>query len=193
MSAYEDFLASKTRQPTANGIDIDDLPLSLFPHQSSVVRWAGRQGRAAAFLDTGLGKTRIQLAWLDAMRQGGRGLAGRASVETCDSLLWRARDGCGMGIGRRVTGTFPGAHDVVEHSVNAHIGGHRLKMSADRGAFKSGSGLGCLRFYRYGGVGACARHTGAVAANFGTGAGDDHGIFSSRYGLLRDYANTTLD
>ncbi len=74
MSAYEDFLASKTRQPTANGIDIDDLPLSLFPHQSSVVRWAGRQGRAAAFLDTGLGKTRIQLAWLDAMRQGGRGL-----------------------------------------------------------------------------------------------------------------------
>lgn len=72
--SYADFLARKERRNPADGIDADDLPPSLFHHQTDVARWAARRGRAAAFLDTGLGKTRIQLAWADAMRQGGRAL-----------------------------------------------------------------------------------------------------------------------
>ena len=71
---YADFLARKTRRPTDDGFDLDNLPASLFHHQADVVRWAARKGRAAAFLDTGLGKTRIQLAWADAMRRDGRAL-----------------------------------------------------------------------------------------------------------------------
>jgi len=72
--SYADFLARKTRTLTDDGFDLDDLPASLFHHQADVVRWAARKGRAAAFLDTGLGKTRIQLAWADAMRRDGRAL-----------------------------------------------------------------------------------------------------------------------
>lgn len=71
---YADFLAAKKRIKPADGITDVDLPASLFHHQADVVRWAAEQGRAATFLDTGLGKTRIQLAWADAMRQGGRAL-----------------------------------------------------------------------------------------------------------------------
>lgn len=72
--SYADFLAAKRRRNPDDGLDAIDLPPSLFPHQVEVARWAARKGRAAAFLDTGLGKTRIQLAWADAMRQGGRAL-----------------------------------------------------------------------------------------------------------------------
>ncbi|MCA8976115.1 MAG: helicase [Planctomycetes bacterium] len=68
MTAYAEFLARKRVGSLNGGIDIDALPSSLFHHQEQVVRWAGRVGRAAAFLDTGLGKTRIQLAWAEAMR-----------------------------------------------------------------------------------------------------------------------------
>lgn len=66
---YADFLAAKRARAPHAGItlDPDDLHPSLFPHQREVVRWAAERGRAAAFLDTGLGKTRIQVAWLDAM------------------------------------------------------------------------------------------------------------------------------
>lgn len=72
--SYADFLARKTNRLPDDGIEADDLPVSLFHHQTDVVRWAARKGRAATFLDTGLGKTRIQLAWADVMRQGGRAL-----------------------------------------------------------------------------------------------------------------------
>jgi len=72
--SYANFLASKAVDVADVGRDLTDLDPSLFHHQAEVVRWAGRVGRAAAFLDTGLGKTRIQLAWADGMRGNGRAL-----------------------------------------------------------------------------------------------------------------------
>jgi len=39
----------------------------LFPFQRDLVQWALRRGRAALFADTGLGKTRQQLTWADAV------------------------------------------------------------------------------------------------------------------------------
>lgn len=74
MSAYGQFLAAKSRAITDAGLADVNLPSSLFPHQEQVTRWAARRGRAAMFLDTGLGKTRAQLAWADVMRQGGAAL-----------------------------------------------------------------------------------------------------------------------
>lgn len=61
------------------GFELDpaDVPVgALFPFQRHIVSWAVRQGRAAIFADTGLGKTRMQLVWLDLMTSyaGGRGL-----------------------------------------------------------------------------------------------------------------------
>lgn len=74
MSDYDAFLRSKRRRAESSGIEVTDLPPSLFPHQVAVTEWAARRGRSAAFLDTGLGKTRIQLAWADTVRQGGAAL-----------------------------------------------------------------------------------------------------------------------
>lgn len=64
-SDYEAFLSSKMLVAPATGItvDPDDLHPALFPFQRDAVRWALRKGRAALWLDTGLGKTLCQLEW----------------------------------------------------------------------------------------------------------------------------------
>lgn len=46
-----------------------ELMPGLFPHQRDLVNWALRRGRAAIFADTGLGKTRMQVAWADVVRR----------------------------------------------------------------------------------------------------------------------------
>lgn len=65
MIPYADFLASKRRDWTGCGIDVDEtaLPGPLYPFQSRLAAWALRKGRAALWCDTGTGKTRMQLAW----------------------------------------------------------------------------------------------------------------------------------
>ena len=62
---YEGFLASKRRLQVTSGVSVsdDDIHPMLFPFQRDVTRWALRKGRASVFLDTGLGKTFIQLEW----------------------------------------------------------------------------------------------------------------------------------
>lgn len=64
---YQDFIRSKVRSAKPKGFEvaIGDLPPMLKPWQAECVRWALRQGRAALFEDTGLGKTFQQLAWAD--------------------------------------------------------------------------------------------------------------------------------
>lgn len=62
--AYESFLATKRRSVEATGIATDvALSPSLFPFQAAVTRWALRRGRAALWLDTGLGKSRCAIEW----------------------------------------------------------------------------------------------------------------------------------
>lgn len=67
MTTYAEFLAAKRQRLARYGPDCSpiDLPSSLFDFQRHIVAWAVRQGRAAIFADTGLGKTRMQLAWAD--------------------------------------------------------------------------------------------------------------------------------
>ncbi len=64
---YQQFLASKGRLWSGVGhpISPDALPAWCFPFQRRLTAWALRKGRAALFADTGLGKTRMQLAWAD--------------------------------------------------------------------------------------------------------------------------------
>lgn len=45
------------------------LPDGLFDHQTALVTWALRRGRAAIFADTGLGKSRMQIAWADQVHR----------------------------------------------------------------------------------------------------------------------------
>lgn len=65
MNTYQEFLKSKRLIVPVVGKRVEDSEIhpSLFPFQRDVVRWAVRKGRAALFLDTGLGKTRCSLEW----------------------------------------------------------------------------------------------------------------------------------
>jgi len=76
MGAYEEFVARKLRFQSGSGLDVEPRDYGLFPHQQDLVRWALRRGRAAIFADTGLGKSRMQVAWADTIAR-----------ETCGDVL----------------------------------------------------------------------------------------------------------
>lgn len=68
---YLDFCKTKLAHRPPTGIGHESLPTSesfakryeLFPFQADIVREALLRGRCAIFADTGLGKSRMQLAW----------------------------------------------------------------------------------------------------------------------------------
>lgn len=62
---YQEFLRGKLIGVRNYGKQISDSDINpmLFPFQRDVTRWATGKGRAAVFLDTGLGKTFVQLEW----------------------------------------------------------------------------------------------------------------------------------
>lgn len=67
---YAEYVQTKlTRIPPTGIASGFSVPASMFPHQSALTAWAIRRGRAAIFADTGLGKSRMQLAWADAVRR----------------------------------------------------------------------------------------------------------------------------
>lgn len=97
---YAEFLASKAPRPQAVGIEPSDMPAHLFDFQADCVRFALRQGRAAMFLDTGLGKTRIQLEWA---RQAAEASNGRALLLTPLAVARQIeREGAALGYPVRV-------------------------------------------------------------------------------------------
>jgi len=58
---YTDFLESKKHSEMNYGIECNWFPDGLFDFQTHVTQYAIRKGRCAVFLDTGLGKTIIEL------------------------------------------------------------------------------------------------------------------------------------
>jgi len=67
---YEAFVSKKLAMVMPSGLArIPELPESLFPHQKALTTWALKRGRAAIFADTGLGKSRMEVAWADAVRK----------------------------------------------------------------------------------------------------------------------------
>lgn len=67
---YADFVSTKlTRVPPTGIVEPVTLPGSLFDFQRAIVTWAIKRGRAAIFADTGLGKSRMQVAWADAVNR----------------------------------------------------------------------------------------------------------------------------
>ena len=69
MSIYSDFVAKKLTATPPVGLNADIKDYGLFPHQRDLVRFSLRRGRSAIFADTGLGKTRMQIAWADTVNR----------------------------------------------------------------------------------------------------------------------------
>lgn len=65
--SYSEVIDAKRRAHVPSGFAHEPPTGPLFPHQRDLVRWACKLGKAAVFADTGLGKTRIQLAWANAV------------------------------------------------------------------------------------------------------------------------------
>ena len=68
MKEYEDFLLAKVKNITESGFKVKSLNTNLFEFQKHIVKEALRKGKYAIFADTGLGKTIMQLAWAEAVR-----------------------------------------------------------------------------------------------------------------------------
>ena len=64
---YHEFIASKVLMASPCGFEADIDTPHLFEWQALIVQWALGRGKAAVFADTGLGKTRIQLVWANAV------------------------------------------------------------------------------------------------------------------------------
>ncbi len=63
---YDKFISKKLETILPCGLDYPySIPASLFDFQRDLVQWGLRRGRAAIFADTGLGKSRMQVAWAD--------------------------------------------------------------------------------------------------------------------------------
>jgi superfamily II DNA or RNA helicase len=61
---YDDFLARKKERAPELGLEkMPELSAHLFPHQRDTVNFLLRAGRGAAFLDTGMGKTAVELEY----------------------------------------------------------------------------------------------------------------------------------
>lgn len=74
MGTYEEFLRGKLPRAVSHGTECsdDDIAPALFDFQRHCAAFAVKQGRAGIYLDTGLGKTAIELAYADAaLRLGG--------------------------------------------------------------------------------------------------------------------------
>ena len=65
MEEYGEFLKTKEHRILDSGREIlrEHIHPKLFEWQKDIVKWACSKGRCAVFLDTGLGKTFIQLEW----------------------------------------------------------------------------------------------------------------------------------
>ena len=71
--SYDDYIGAKLASAPPTGIDAAHGLPGLFPHQDDLTAWALRRGRCAIFADTGLGKTRMQIAWANTVhRETGR-------------------------------------------------------------------------------------------------------------------------
>lgn len=75
-SAYLDFIAGKGVKARSVGFAPDNLPDRLFAHQRAAAEFALGKGKAALFLDTGLGKSGCEAVFAD-----------QASRETCKPAL----------------------------------------------------------------------------------------------------------
>lgn len=67
-AGYRQFIASKGSQAATRGFEMRGDWSGLFEHQRRALQFACEKGRGANFLDTGLGKSRVEAAFADEAR-----------------------------------------------------------------------------------------------------------------------------
>lgn len=93
---YKEFVRRKLGATEYAGLSVPLRDYGLFPHQRDISSWALRRGRAAIFADTGLGKTRMQLAWADTVnRETGRDVLILAPLAVAEQT---AEEGASIGV-----------------------------------------------------------------------------------------------
>lgn len=116
--SYADFLARKKARVHETGRNVapTELPPMLHDWQREIVAWACEVGRAAIWADTGLGKTFMQVAWLDQMAITGLIVA---PLAVCQQTI---REAAKLGITVTYTREQPGGaglyvtnYEMVEH------------------------------------------------------------------------------
>lgn len=115
---YADFLARKKSRAHEVGqsVNPNTLPAMLHDWQKEIVVWACEVGRAGIWADTGLGKTFMQVAWLEQM--AGTGLI-VAPLAVCQQTI---REAAKLGITVTYTrgqpadvGLYITNYEMVEH------------------------------------------------------------------------------
>lgn len=116
---YRELLASKMPKPLNAGIPCEpsDLNPSLFDFQAAVTAWAIRQGRAALFLDTGLGKTPCQVEFCRVLAPESSIIFAPLSV--AKQTIREAKNLLGIEI-KYVTEPVPGAGIHITNYEHAH-------------------------------------------------------------------------
>ncbi len=107
-SDYAQLIARKTVTVQRHGIEASRFSPALFDYQRNVTEFALRAGRAALFLDTGLGKTVCQLEW--ARQIPGKKLI-LAPVAVAPQTVREAREKLGIEIGHSRDGATD--HDIT--------------------------------------------------------------------------------
>lgn len=96
---YHSYIQNKLTAIPASGLNVELRDYGMFPHQRDLATFALRRGRSALFADTGLGKSRMQLAWADTVhRETGRDIIILAPLAVAEQTV-----GEGIAIGVNVT------------------------------------------------------------------------------------------
>lgn len=68
--SYQQYVNRKLSKVPPTGLaKTPSIDFGMFPHQAALTQWALRRGRCAIFADTGLGKSRMQIAWADTVNR----------------------------------------------------------------------------------------------------------------------------
>ncbi len=136
MTDYQSFLDSKRMRIASCGIEVQDSDINpvAFPFQRDIIRWAVRKGRAAIFVDTGLGKTVVMAEWARLLGQRTLIIAplsvARQTVRLVKSLLgWDiqyVRDGSEV----KGDGVYITNYEMAEHFDSAMFGAVVLDESS---------------------------------------------------------------
>lgn len=110
--SYFDYLASKRLSAMRSPIQHGEISQALFPFQRDCVKFALNVGRAALFLDTGLGKTRTQGEWA-------RHIKGRvlflAPLAVAQQTIREAKSALGMEINYSRDGSVIGQYTITNY------------------------------------------------------------------------------